>query len=153
MDHLDMTGFTFRDSAAPIDPTWFKVIRGAPGRIERAVFEIPATEKGTVSDIKIAGEPITQGGQLAERMTAKLVGIAALGANIRNRPMRFGLNAFITPSYLQMVESKGVDASPPLGAIPVFNYPEALSAARSLGKKAAESPPQRAPRPYWSRAL
>jgi hypothetical protein len=152
MDHLDMTGFTFGDSVAPIDPGWFTVIRGAPGRIARAVFEVPATEKGTVSDVKIAGEPIAHGGQLAERTTVKLVAMAGLGAHIRNRPVRFGLNAFITPSYPQMVESIGVDASPPRGAISVFNYPEALSAARITGEQHAEPPAPRAPSPYWGRA-
>jgi hypothetical protein len=152
MDHLDMTGFTFGDSVAPIDPGWFTVIRGAPGRIARAVFEVPATEKRTVSDVKIAGEPIAHGGQLAERMTVKLVAMARLGADIRNRPVRFGLNAFITPSYPQMVESIGVDVSPPRGAISVFDYPEALSAARLTGEQHSEPPPPRAPRPYWGRA-
>jgi hypothetical protein len=153
MDHLDMTGFTFRDSAGPIDPGWFTVLRGCPGRIERAVFEVPAAERGTVSDVKIAGEPIRHGGQLAERMTVKLVAVAAMGANIRNRPMSFGLNAFITPTYPQMVEATGVDVSPPLGAVPVFNYPEARSAPRIPGNKCAESPLPRANRPSWSRAL
>jgi hypothetical protein len=150
MDHLDMTGFTFRDSAAPIDPDWFRIVRGRPGLIERAVFEVPATH-GTVSDVKIAGEPIRYGGQLAERMTVKLVGMAALGAGMHNAAKPFGLNAYITPSYLEMVDSADKDEPLPTDAIPVFNYPEALSFAAAAQPASTEPPPSRPRRPYWSR--
>ena len=145
IDHLDMTGFTFRDSAASIDPEWFKIIRGSAGTNRASRLRSSHNRVGTVSDVKIAGEPITHGGQLAERMTVKLVGIAALGANFHNRPARFGLNAYITPSHLQMLESAGIDAPPTLSAIPVFNYPEARSAARAP-RENLPSRPRRRPR-------
>jgi hypothetical protein len=152
MDHLDMTGFTLRDSAAPIDPDWFRIVRGRQGLIERAVFEVPATQ-GTVSDVKIAGEPIRHGGQLAERMTVKLVGMAALGAGMDNKPAGFRQDAYIGPSWLQMVGSVNTDEALPDGAIPVFNYAEAHSAARAPQREQPEPLPPMPPRPYWSRAL
>ena len=70
--------------------------------IERAVFEVPSTY-GTVSDVRIAGEPIRYGGQLAERMTVKLIGLAAIGANFSNSPARFPLDAYIEPANPEMV--------------------------------------------------
>ena len=65
MDHLDMAGWTIKlgSRAEPVDPGWFRVVRGQPGLIERAVFEVPAAI-GTISDIEIGGEPIRYGGQL-----------------------------------------------------------------------------------------
>ncbi len=85
MDHLDMTGWTLPNDE-PIDPDWFRIVRGTPGFVARAVFEVPAGEGLTVSDLRIGGEPIRTGGQLAEHMTIKIVGLAAVGAGFRNRP-------------------------------------------------------------------
>jgi hypothetical protein len=66
----------------------FTVLRGQPGMIERAMFEVPK-DLGTVSDVKINGETIRFGGQMAKRMTVKLVGVAALGAGHKNTPSPF----------------------------------------------------------------
>ena len=153
MDHLDMTGWTTSNDE-PVDPDWFKIVRGKPGMIERAVFEVPAQE-GTVSDLKIAGEPIRFGGQLAECMTVKLVGLAALGAEFHNRPARFPERAFARAENTCLVGSVHVRDDLPFGTVPVFDYPEAISAARALPDvRAAVStePPPPHPKPRWSRA-
>jgi hypothetical protein len=147
MDHLDMTGWEIHGE--PIDADWFQVVRGQPGLIERAVFEVPS-DKGTVSDVRIAGELVRFGGQLAERMTVKLVGLAAIGAHFTTRPAQFGSRAIADPQNPWMVISLPAEDEVPFGTIPVLDYPEAVSAARI-----APAPPKRPaphPRPRWSRA-
>jgi hypothetical protein len=131
-----------------VDKEWFTVARGEPGRIERAVFEVPAAEGFTVSDVRIGDEPIRFGGQLAERMTVKLVGLAALGAGFSNEPVAFGLRAWAEEANPWMVSSREAWMSGLPGNLPVFDYPEPRSAARGAGD---ELPPT-LPRPHWSRA-
>jgi hypothetical protein len=153
MDHLDMTGWTIGDGDQPVDPGWFEVKRGKPGMIERAVFTVPASE-GTVSDVRIAGEPICYGGQLAERMTVKLVGVADIGATFRNRPAHFLLQAYVEPANRSMVRSADVGSDLHIGAIPVSNYPESVIGASAMAPAAAHTARPRLPRPpHWSRAL
>ena len=121
-------------------------MRGRTGFIERAVFEVPAAEKLTVSDLRIGGEPIRFGGQLAEHVTVKLVGLAAVGAGFHNRPAGLPYRAWIDPANPSMVGSMSVDEAFPPGMTPAFDYPEAITSARiverrepPVGKPAAPS--------------
>ena len=100
-----------------------------------------------MSDLTIAGEPIRFGGQLAECMTVKLVALAAVGARFDNRPSRLPERAFADAENPWLVGSVPDGVALPLGTIPVFDYPEAISGAR-----AASKPPAPHPRPRWSRA-
>jgi hypothetical protein len=86
--HLDLAGFTTPDGT-PVDSSYFTVVRGdaSQGLIERAVFEVPAGESHTVSDVTIAGEPIRWGGQIAERITMNLVALAGPPGGFANTPM------------------------------------------------------------------
>jgi len=59
---------------------YWKLERGDQDHIVRAVYEVPAGELSNghpfvVGDIKIAGEPITFGGQLAKFLRIKLTGV------------------------------------------------------------------------------
>ena len=87
MDGINLTGFT-DPGGQPIPREFFKVIRGDEKLrlIERAVFEVPASEGYVVGDIKVGGEPLRYGGQLAERIQVKLVGLGS------------GLGTFSNPS-------------------------------------------------------
>ena len=147
MDHLDMTGWT-TPRGETIDEGWFTVVRGAPGLIERAVFEVPSGEGFKVSDLKIGGELIRFGGQLAERMTVKLVGLAALGAGFRSKPAALGMLAWAQASNPWMVSSTSTDDPRPDGTVPIFDYPEARSAARESSPAVHPAPTH----PFWSRA-
>lgn len=83
MNDLNTEGWTKPDGEE-IDPEeYFRVVRGdrAAGMIERAVLEVPAKEKFTVSDIEIAGVPIRHGGQVSEHINIKLVGEARIPAS------------------------------------------------------------------------
>lgn len=85
MHHIDLTGFTM-PSGEPIDPSFWQVVRGNAelGLIERAVFEVPAGEGYTVSDVSIGGVPITVGGQIAEHVVVNLVGTGAAIGSFNN---------------------------------------------------------------------
>jgi hypothetical protein len=156
MDHLDMTGWTIRDDDRPIDPSWFRVIRGTGELIERAVFEVPASEGLTISDLRIGGEPIRSGGQLAERMTVKLIGLAAVGERYENDPVEVGYAACADRANPSIIHSRLATQACGPDAIRVFDYPQAITAGR------VAPPPQvrdrraearvAAPRPRWTRA-
>jgi hypothetical protein len=77
MHHIDLAGFT-TPSGDPVDASWFRILRGdgTQGLIERAVFEVPAGEGCTVSDLRIGGVPITTGAQIAEHIVVNIVGRA-----------------------------------------------------------------------------
>ncbi len=85
MHHLDMSGFT-RPDGSPIEPEYFRALRGdaSQGLIERAVFEVPAEEGFTVSDLRIGGVPIQWGSQIAEHITVNLVAQAANPGAFKN---------------------------------------------------------------------
>ncbi|QNK64403.1 hypothetical protein H7F33_07965 [Pedobacter sp. PAMC26386] len=88
MHDLNTEGFT-KPNGESIDPReYFKVVRGdeAGGMIERAVFEVPAKEGFTVSDLKIGGVPINWGGQVAEHINIKITG-NAVGPGTFKNPM------------------------------------------------------------------
>jgi len=69
---------------------FFKVVRGAFPLALRAVFELPpelAAQGLTVSDVKIGGTSIQFGGQLAERITMHIAGVASVAQDIHNGPV------------------------------------------------------------------
>ena len=69
---------------------FFKVIRGSLPLALRAVYQLPdelAAKGLTVSDVKIGAEPVAYGGQLAERVTMHLVGIASVAQDVENVPV------------------------------------------------------------------
>jgi hypothetical protein len=68
---------------------YLKITRGKPGMGLRAVYEVPARARAggepfVVGDIEIGGRPIEWGGQIAERMTLGLTGVATRKGSIRN---------------------------------------------------------------------
>jgi hypothetical protein len=87
MDHIDLSGWECRDKKSITD--CIHIVRGSPGMIVRLVVEVPKDRRITVSDITIGGEPIRFGGQIAECITVKVIGIAHIPSQpIRNVPIR-----------------------------------------------------------------
>jgi hypothetical protein len=85
MDHIDTSGWELPKGIRASDCV--RIVRGAPGMIERLVVEPPPTSGVALSDLLIAGQPLRYGGQLAECITVKLVGGAAqIGAVTGNAP-------------------------------------------------------------------
>jgi hypothetical protein len=70
----DDSGWT-KPSGAPVGNYW-TIVRGAPGRVLRLEYQVPAGEGFVVGDIRIGGRPIEWGGQIAEHVTCTIVGIA-----------------------------------------------------------------------------
>lgn len=88
MEPPDTTGWVTPDGTAAVD--FWKSLRGAPGMTVRSVFEVPAGKGYVVGDIKIGGANIEYGGQLADKITMKLTGIACRQGSKLNtaRPCR-----------------------------------------------------------------
>ena len=76
MDHIDLAGWEGphgEDISGCV-----RTVRGMQQMIERLVVEVPKEHGFCVSDIRIGGVPIQYGGQIAECITVKLVGLANL---------------------------------------------------------------------------
>jgi hypothetical protein len=82
IDSLEAVGWVTPDGT-PASQFWTPV-RGAPGMTVRAVFEVPATKGYAVGDIKIGGQTIGFGGQVAEHVNIKLTGIACRQGSFHN---------------------------------------------------------------------
>lgn len=84
IDSLETTGWV-TPNGKPAAQFW-SIIRGTPGMVVHATFEVPAAEGYLVSDIKIGGIPIQFGGQIAENINMKLTGIACRQNSFHNPP-------------------------------------------------------------------
>jgi hypothetical protein len=83
IDSLDTTGWK-KPNGNPVDPGYWQILRGTTGKILRAVYEVPAGEGFVVGDIAIGGEKIEFGGQIAEKITMKLTGLAFSKGKFKN---------------------------------------------------------------------
>jgi hypothetical protein len=122
IDNLDVTGWA-TPKRGPVDPDWFRILRGSEGMIERAVFEVPDRLGFRVGDLTIGGEPITFGGQVAEHITVKLVGLASERGKFSNAPAPCSCGCFAeaaNPVFLYL-RAPGSPLAP--GQIPAFDYP------------------------------
>jgi hypothetical protein len=81
---LKTVGWTTPDGSPAAN--YWSIVRGTQGMGLRAVLEVPPNKGFTVSDIKIGGEPIKFGGQVAEQITMKLVGVASRIGQSHNNP-------------------------------------------------------------------
>ena len=96
IDDLDDSGFT-KPNGDPAGNYW-RVLRGFNGGILRAVYEVPPGEGFVVGEMKIGGELIKYGGQIAEHVTVKLVGQAWEAASISNTPIPASAFGPLVPS-------------------------------------------------------
>ncbi len=114
MDHIDLSGWQAPDRGNVSD--FVRIARGTPGMIERLVIEAPSGRNLSVSDITIAGIPIRFGGQIAECITVKLIGIAnLLPKPITRVPVKTMLRSSIDPFFPRTV-NRAQSASMPLPA-------------------------------------
>jgi hypothetical protein len=87
MANFDGSGLTINGQPAG---GFFKVIRGTFPLALRAVYELPAnlvSQGLTVSDVKINNKAIQFGGQLAERITMHIAGVASVATDIHDTPV------------------------------------------------------------------
>jgi hypothetical protein len=87
MAAFDGAGLTLNGAPAG---GFFKLVRGAFPLGLRAVFELPtelAVQGLTVSDVKIGLNALEYGGQLAERITMHIAGVASVAQEVHNTPV------------------------------------------------------------------
>jgi hypothetical protein len=148
IDNLDVTGWATPERK-PVDPAWFRILRGSAGLIERAAFEVPDRLGFRVSDLTIGGEPITMGGQLAEHITMKLVGLASERGKYSNTPAPCNSKCCADTDNPMFLYCQTLGSPRPPGRVPAFDYPVphnspvASSAARIL----PDRPPPPTPHP------
>lgn len=119
MDHIDLSGWEAPDGGDIAE--FVNIVRGTPGMIERLVVRTPAGRNLSVGDLTIAGEPIRYGGQVAECITVKLVGVAHVLPSATPRPPVQGKAiGFLDPAYPTAVDTIG--NSKPLRAGTVEAY-------------------------------
>jgi hypothetical protein len=113
--------------------------------IERLVVEVPRAAGRTLSDLKVGGVPVRYGGQIAECITVKLVGGAALvnvtGNDLLDASLR-GLVVDRAPTEIYDFGDAGKEAPP--GLAPAFSQydaggaPEVARKAKPAGRPVAE---------------
>jgi hypothetical protein len=121
MDHIDLTGWSLPNGIAARDCV--RVARGDAKQrmIERLVVEVPPETGYTISDVTIAGEPIRYGGQIAECITVKLVGLGAL-AGVHNVPVACDNRCCVDPAYLRTLDrAVGKNDPTPVGYVDAFD--------------------------------
>jgi len=139
MDHLDMTGWAQPDGT-PVDPAWFRVVRGAPGLVERAVFEVPEGKGFRVGDLTIGGEPIVWGGQLSEHMTMKIIGSASQPGHFRNTPLRCEKGVCAEQGNPAFLHYRPLGSACGAGLLPAFDYAPPASPALAAETQAVAAP-------------
>lgn len=77
-------GFKTPDGADP--RSYWRSVRGDAGRSLRAVYEVPPEKGYVVGDITIADEPIEFGGQIADFVSIKIVGVACRIGQSKGKP-------------------------------------------------------------------
>lgn len=130
MHHLALAGFR-TPGGEPVDASFFTVLRGKPelGLIERAVFEVPAGEGYTVSDLTVGGIPITRGGQIAEHVVVNIVGRAAELGHFTNTPVPCTASSYQDDWQGNWLSYAQPDQAPSPVSRPAFAYPPATPGA------------------------
>lgn len=126
MDNIDLAGWELPDGINPQDCV--KTVRGGPGMIERLVVEVPPETGRYVSDIRIGGEPVRYGGQIAECITIKLTGGAYGIGSVHNTPIYGGAAPFLRPTNPSIIYE-----GPPNAPVPGLER-AFVSSATSLGR-------------------
>jgi hypothetical protein len=80
-DDFTPAGWKTPDGTSP--KAFWRWVRGEPRRRLRGVYEVPVEKGYVVGDISISGQPIEFGGQIADFVSIKIVGLACrIGASI-----------------------------------------------------------------------
>jgi hypothetical protein len=129
MDHIDLAGWVAPGGVSASDCV--RILRGEPNAIERLEIRYPTSEH-CVSDILIGGEPIRYGGQIAECITVKLVGVAVM-TGIDNPRIMAPEVGYLDPADARQVF--GRKGGPRAGLVPAFSGESGESSALPLQGK------------------
>jgi hypothetical protein len=78
-------GFKTPDGTDP--HTYWSFVRGEKGRWLRGVYEVPASKGYSVGDITVADQPIEFGGQIADFVSIKIIGLACRIGQTSGKPL------------------------------------------------------------------
>jgi hypothetical protein len=122
MDHIDLSGWSAPDGKDIAE--FVRTVRGSPGMVERMVIEVPSNRGICVGDLTIGGVPIRYGGQVAECITVKLVGLAnVVPSPLKKPPMGVSSRGYVDPFFAHHVRLTRTPAAPlPPGTAEVFRY-------------------------------
>lgn len=145
MDHIDLSGWQAPDGGDVTD--FVRIVRGTPGMIERLVIEAPPDRRICLGDLTIAGAPIIYGGQIAECITVKLVGVANILAIPLKKPLVEGKGrGFLDPAFAAAV-GRGSRSHPlPPGTIEAYRGEGAMALVAPRVRAARAGRPAAAPR-------
>ncbi len=119
MDHIDTSGWELPGGIDPRDCV--RIIRGSPRMIERLMVEVPPESGYALGHLRIGGQPLRYGGQLAECITVKLVGSAArIGGINENGPTACQVRGMLDPNYPAELVLNEIGAALPPGYVPAF---------------------------------
>lgn len=148
MDHIDLAGWEAPDGGNVAD--FVRIVRGTPGMVERLVIEAPPGRRLLVGDLSIAGVPICFGGQVAECITVKLVGVAHILSNpLRVPPVKASIHSAIDPHHPRTLgRGRLIDSPLPPGTVEALfnqgalpatgNAPTRVKASRAKASSAAQ---------------
>lgn len=111
---FDGSGFQLPDGSPA--GQFFRVLRGALPQALRAEYRLsPQLEAQglTVSDVTIGGAPIQFGGQIAQRITMKLTGVASISQAVNNAPTVCGGIPQVEPAGVPGLAAAGMELPPP----------------------------------------
>ena len=146
MDHIDLAGWWLPHAASHRTTACAWVRGDAQQRmIERLVVEVPRETGYTISDLTIAGEPIRYGGQIAECITVKLVGVGAPLAGVKNAPV--GAAAGAASTRRPCARSTARWEADPTPKDTSTRSPARASAARPRGRRPVAQVATGAPQP------
>jgi hypothetical protein len=118
MDHVDLSGWDVPGGQSAKD--WATVVRGQDQLIERLVVKSP-TDEFDVSDLRIGGVPVVFGGQIAECITVKLIGVAAALGSVNNGRLKLPTAGYVDPANAREVFVSGRRGRPN-GTVKAFAY-------------------------------
>ncbi len=102
IDSVDLTGFEAPGGIAAED--LMRVIRGDSDHMMRIVFEAPAQAGFEIGDVFVDGNPIRFGGQIAEKLTIRVRGIARPAPDA---PPRISCSGGVIAPFLEGLTNAG----------------------------------------------
>lgn len=100
-----------------------RIERGHPGQALRLVVEAPPGSTSQLHDLKLGGEPLTHGGQVAECITMRTSILVSLAEPVAKAARVPSLQGFLLASNLALLDRMSVGGPSLSGRIPAFTHP------------------------------
>ncbi len=125
IDHIDLSGWTVPGGCEPRDCV--HIVRGGGNSITRLFVEVPDA-RFTLADIRIAGVPVTSGGQIAECITVRLRALASVARDMVTSRCPLTRSGYVQAGG-RVVEQPAAGAAPLAAMVPAFGRSPGASLA------------------------